>query len=484
MNPIEKILTEAEHFDSKDKFSIKNNGVVFTDRKTCSQIINHLSPKISDKICEPSVGKGIFVFCLLEYFRNNQHSIDEIIYFIEKNLFCYDINNSFIESLKDNLNYYVNYLGYDGELDLKNIKCQDYLLTSNFYDVTLGNPPYVRIQNISSQYMHSLKVELQSLKKGNVDLYFAFIEKSLIESKKIGFIVPNSFMKTKSGKNLREIIINRLKYVYDNLADKIWKKISTYTCILICEEGNNDYFDYETKQGIKKIKKENLNSTFWEFDQTKNTKQNLDEFYFSCSGGLATLKDKVYKVQSFDKKYCYIDNKPIEYGICKKFIKPTKNKTLNDFSWIIYPYDANGIPFSENYISQNFPLAYEYLLSNKNSLQERDKGKARLYKSWYAYGRNQGLIKSKKGVEVIIPITFLKSKGLRYFIVPENEKYLVISGITVDVKKNKLKKFIDLITSEKFYYFCEIKNKILKDKSDNDDLWLSLTTTTIKHFKF
>lgn len=50
---IDEIINKSSHFDQKDKKLIKENGVVFTNRT----------------ICEPSVGKGAFVFALLDFFR-------------------------------------------------------------------------------------------------------------------------------------------------------------------------------------------------------------------------------------------------------------------------------------------------------------------------------------------------------------------------------------------------------------------------------
>jgi len=484
MKSYNQIIKEAESFDHKDKLLIKSNGVVFTEKKICDKIIKMLSPQINDRICEPSVGKGIFVFSLLEYFRNNNHSTNEIIHFIENNLFCYDISQNFITSFKENLNFYVNLIGYHKNLDLKNIKCEDYLKTLNNYDITLGNPPYIRIQNIDDDYLKELKIELTSLQKGNVDLYYAFIEKSLIESKKIGYIIPNSFIKTKSGKNLREILLNRVTHIYDNRENKIWRKISTYTCILICDQNESTDLIYETKNERKIFKKSELNQNFWNFGETKKTTESLKDLFYRCSGGLATLKDDIYKIQKYDELFCYIDDNPIEYGICKKLIKATKHHTIEDHGWIIYPYDESGLPINEEKIMQEFPLAYSFFLSKRKVLENRDKGKGQNYKCWYCYGRTQGLIKEKKGVQVILPITFLKSKGINFIEIPKDENYLILSGILVEVKEDSLLKFYEKINSKEFYDYCESKNKILRDKENNDDIWLQITTTTLREFLY
>ena len=67
----DKIIESSQIFDHKDITNIKENGVVFTPKYISDKMIRNLSPNINNSICEPSVGKGIFVFSLLEYFLEN-----------------------------------------------------------------------------------------------------------------------------------------------------------------------------------------------------------------------------------------------------------------------------------------------------------------------------------------------------------------------------------------------------------------------------
>ena len=46
----------------------------------------------------------------------------------------------------------------------------------------------------------------------------------------------------------------------------------------------------------------------------------------------------------------------------------------------------------EKVLKKKYPNAYKYLLSNKDQLDKRDKGKGN-YENWYAYGRTQSLEK-------------------------------------------------------------------------------------------
>lgn len=480
---IQEIIKKSSLFDDKNKELIKKEGVVFTDKNICDRIIYLIKPSINENICEPSVGKGAFVFSLLEYFRNNGETIESIVYFVENKLWCFDINPEFISELKTLLNEYFNLLGYNNSLNLKNIICEDFLFQDMNWDVVFGNPPYVRIQNLDKNYLNEIKGNLKSLSLGNIDLYYAFIEKSLLSSKRVGFIIPNTFIKNKSGKFLRQILIDNINYLYDFNNEKVWQSISTYTCIVILGEKTTNFNYVTSKINLIKDKSE-LSDDIWLFTEQNKGNNKLSNLVNYCSGSIATIKDDVFKMDSFDKDFCFKNNSKIEKGICKKIIKATKDRNFEDYKYIIYPYDNNSKILEESFIIDNYPLAYSYLLSRMEELNSRDKGKVENYDAWYAYGRRQGLLKNSNGIRILLPLTFLKTRGIHYILIPKNEEVLNLSGILLDVKEDKFDEFIKVITSDNFYNYCEVNNKTLSDKSNSNDVWLSLTTTSIKNYLY
>lgn len=468
-----EIIDIAQSFDVKDIDSIKNNGVVFTPYHIADQIIRKTCPTITDTICEPSVGKGIFIFALIDYFLE-KYKIEEVVNFIETKLHCFDINNDYITELKSLICQYFSNIDYFNNIDLTNIKCQDFLESNGTYDIIFGNPPYVKIHNIGKDKLELLKDKYKSLTLGNVDLYYAFVEKSLKESNVIGFIIPNTFIKNKSGQYLREILIDRVNEIVDFNNNKIWSNISTYTCIITCNQLLTQKIIYNDNIYDKSI----LNDDKWVFNNSTDDNNSLNDLINYSSIGIQTSADKYYIFKKFDTNYAYINGHKIELGICKKIIKATKSKSFNDNNYVLYPYDDDNNPISEDIIEKTYPQCYNYLLSIKNELLKRNLN----HDIWYIYGRNQGLIKNKMDTQIILPNTFLKSRNVHYIKIPNNEDCLIQNGLLVDT--NDLEKFINIIQSEKFLLYLEKNNKTLPDKQGSDDCWLTITANSLKNYKY
>lgn len=82
----------------------------------------------------------------------------------------------------------------------------------------------------------------------------------------------------------------------------------------------------------------------------------------------------------------------IEKEICISVAKPNIMRTEKDLEEkiekAIFPYKAGGKIIDENELSFKYPKAYDFLLSNKQLLLERDKWKAKnyLFHTWRREG--------------------------------------------------------------------------------------------------
>lgn len=469
----DKIIESSQIFDHKDVTNIKENGVVFTPKHTSDKMIRNLSPFITERICEPSVGKGIFVFSLLEYFLEN-NEIESVAEFIENRLYCFDINSEFINELKNSIKEYFKNYGYTKDIKLNNIKTADFLVEDDIkYDVIIGNPPYVKIHNIDKEKLDSLKNNFTSLSSGNIDLYYAFIEKSVKDSKRFSLIVPNAFIKNKSGKIIRDILYDRITEICDFKTEKIWTDISTYTCIITVDELKSDSIKYNNNSFIKI-----QNNDKWIFNDNCDKSEPLNDLINYSSIGIQTSADKYFIIKKFDENYGYINGHKIELSICKKVIKASKSRNLSEHNYVYYPYFPDNSIMEEDYIKTNYPRCYEYLLSIKDILEARNLN----HDKWYAYGRNQGLLRKPTGTNIILPNTFLKSRNIHYIEIPDNDEYLVLNGILVDT--NDSEKIIEIIISDDFLSYLENSNKTLPDKQGSDDVWLFLTSNSLKNYLY
>ncbi|WP_418281384.1 Eco57I restriction-modification methylase domain-containing protein [Halorubrum sp. DTA98] len=117
------------------------------------------------------------------------------------------------------------------------------LVAKNYmkYDYVVGNPPYVRIQNLPDSQKQMMK-QLYESTTGNYDIYGPFYERGLDwlseDTGKLGFITPNQFMTTDYGKGLRRVLLreSRIKEVYDFRDSGVFEDAKNYPAIVILED--------------------------------------------------------------------------------------------------------------------------------------------------------------------------------------------------------------------------------------------------------
>ena len=121
------------------------------------------------------------------------------------------------------------------------------LVVKNYmeYDYVVGNPPYVRIQNLPDSQKAMLS-ELYDATTGNYDIYAPFYERGLSwlteGSGTLGFITPNQFMVTDYGEGLREVVLeeSRIKEVYDFRDSGVFEDATNYPAIVILEDESDE----------------------------------------------------------------------------------------------------------------------------------------------------------------------------------------------------------------------------------------------------
>lgn len=321
------------------------------------------------------------------------------------------------------------------------------ILKKGGFDAIIGNPPYIRIQNMVEYSPEEVKF-YQSAVSGytcaesdNFDKYSLFIERAISLLNKqgsLGYIVPHKFFTIKSGQCLRKLL-SREKYlreiVYFGVQQVFGKKSTTYTCILIATKSPNTDFSIETvedlktwrysKHGMLQTKRiGEINEKPWSFVQNdvKLLFEKILREHPTRLGAIAeifvgvqTSADKIYIIRPnkiTGKTVTFVDIKGKSWTIEREILRPSLlDVPLYPFSkpdpntLIIFPYKIESDDaklYTRSEMSKLFPLTWKYLKAHKAKLLDRSiqGGTAA---TWYRYGRTQSLTKFNSE-KIILPI--------------------------------------------------------------------------------
>ncbi len=379
----------------------KEHGVVLTKPEVVKSMLdligytsnNDLSKKV---IVEPSAGEGAFVVEILE--RLFISSKKYLFNFREAliNLHFYEINEHSVSLLKERI---LILLKEKAVNDLPKIVHQGDYLTEDVpkSDYIIGNPPYVRHENIPEKNKAKYKTLFKTFNQRS-DLYIPFFEKSLNLLKPDGalcFISSNRWLKNQYGKNLRNLISQRFNlYQAINLeqASPFEEDVIAYPSIFhIKNNGSNvnSYF-YELNNinslsriqnnVIKPIREIRLGSTKgeWFSHNTYETKNRdnlslIEKQNFKIGIGVATGKDSVFIGNDFQEK---VEKELLIPILSSKDLKGDAFKWQGNY--LINPFNSDG---SLIYLD-SYPKAKEYFNKYKEILQKRHIAKKNIL-NWY-----------------------------------------------------------------------------------------------------
>lgn len=440
----------------------KENGVVFTPEWVADfmidEIFNSQKIKGDEKILDAGCGEGVFaVIATKKFAKLSGKPINKVI---EENVYFIDISEEYVNKTKQNLQRLSK-----NKIKKFNAIADDFCFY-NFdekFDFIIGNPPYVRIQNLNGR-RERLQKKYITASNGSIDLYFCFFEKALKllnDNGKIAFITPNSHFHSAAGKNLRNLMLPHLTKIVNFDHFQVFKDVTAYTAITFLQKENSANFlyaenfksDFKNLE-YKKMSVQHMRSERWEFFDEKhldkiiklNKKYSTLQEVANIHYGIATLKDDVYifSPEKTDKNFYYFDNFKIEKDLCVPIIKASTYKGEDQNLFLIFPYKNEKI-MPKNIFQKNYPEAYKYFLQQRDILEARDKGGGKNYEEFYAFGRNQGL-KTSFGKKII---TSTMNITPRFYVV-ENEKTSFYAGYCVK-PKNKTD----------FYKLCEALNSDL-----------------------
>jgi len=485
----------------------KLNGAFYTPTFIVDYIVNE-TINGNEKVCDLSCGSGAFLIGAID--RINKITKKPIIKIIENNIFGADISKTSVYRSKILLSLFA----LINKEDKKEIKFN--LITTDSlkydwekqhpegFDVIIGNPPYVRVQNLPEESRKFINKNYFTASKGNIDLFIPFFElglKLLKKDGRMGYISPNSYYSSRSSQKLREYMQqnNFIEKILDFNHLSIFSGVTTYTCITILEKSFNENIKYAVihekkllnkldKIKFTEIKSSSLNVNKWNLLNKKDSK-NINKIekmgtplgkLTKIINGIATLNDELYLLDGKTEKGFFIKKfkdkyYKIELNITRKIIKASVLKNEKDIlenkRRIIFPYELKGKfyqPFNESDLKKKYPSCYNYFLAIKEELAKRDKGN-REYSQWFAFGRVQGY--NIFGNKIITPGISPSSR----FVICNDDKTLYYGGLGI-FYDGDLKILLKILQSKVFWHYVYKTSKEYKSK-----FW-SLSKNFIENF--
>jgi len=485
----------------------KEQGIYYTPsyivdyivKNTVGEYIKTHTPEEIKKvrILDPACGSGSFLIKaykeLENYWKQNsdfaQLTLDSEEFYSKKveilknNIFGVDLDPKAVEIAQLNLLLQISEKGEKLPLLQNNVKVGNSLIDDpsvsdkafkweeefpdiikeGGFDIIIGNPPYVRIQNLKDSEIEYFNNNFKSAFK-NYDIYVLFVEKSLKllrPNGDLGFIIPSKFVNSDYGLGLRNLIseTKTLRKFVDFKDFQIFGDATNYTCLLFLRNSKNEEFTYyypkdKESFSLQEVSNKDIFQEYrlpmptlnepWVLSDNKasnlmrklnSNNERLGDICKNIFQGLVSGSDSVYfvKLISETKETAKIMNLSdnhefiIEKQILKKLLK---GKDIQKWSvewkgfYVVYPYfvkdgTASLIPLSK--IKENYPLAYEYFRQYESLLKKRENNRFVNEENWHQFGRLQNIEKFEQP-KIITQVlassnTFaLDSKGEFYFV--------------------------------------------------------------------
>lgn len=435
------------------EYIVKNTiGEILKDKKIKPENI---------KVLDPACGSGSFLIKAFDYLYNHisgteeskQHRIDsqgnysaktEIL---KNNIYGVDLDNKAVEITKLNLLLKAaeKYRKLPEEIDLhikhgnslisdENIEGLDAFkwlgdFKEGSFDAIIGNPPYVKLQNLNKNQIEYFYSHYKSATK-HYDIYVLFVEKALSllrEGGVLGFILPSKFFNADYGEGLRKVISeNKSLNKLVNFKDfQVFDNATTYTCLLFLKKSKNKNFEYLElnnknelntssrvfmKLQYKKSTLEQPSQENWSFATGDNTdiigklkkiELKLGDISKDIFQGFLSGRDRIYFVSLIGDgkevvKVINLSDKK-EYVVEKKLLKKVlKGKEIRRWKidwknlYMVYPYvinDGTSSLVSIDELKKQYPHIYQYLLHYKKDLMSSETSEAVDETNWYRFRR-------------------------------------------------------------------------------------------------
>lgn len=299
------------------------------------------------------------------------------------------------------------------------------------FDAVVGNPPYVRIQELGRDVAAHCRARYATA-HGSFDAYVPFIERGLTllrDEGRLGFIVPNTFLKLDYGRRLRARLSHdrAVETIVDFGHAQIFDGAINYTCILVLARAGAEELTFTGVKGTsaevrravtshelpvaERYRNAALGAEPWMLagpqeraiiDTMLRAGPPLSDVTHQIFQGLITSADPIYILEDGgmrDGRRIVIDRAGHEVEMEPELLHPLASgpdvepyalRVLR--SLLLFPYrrrDGRMHLLTADEL-RALPLTWEYLQRHETELRAREKGKMDR-DGWWAFGRTQSL---------------------------------------------------------------------------------------------
>ncbi|MGH7450310.1 MAG: HsdM family class I SAM-dependent methyltransferase, partial [Nitrosopumilaceae archaeon] len=345
-----------------------NNVIEYIVDKTIGNAIGHVNDFRQFHIVDPACGSGLFLLkafdAICDFIQKTEGAISpqQARAVLENCLFGIDIDAAAIQAAQQNLlskaekfgvrnakmasqfftgdaldllaeNRSQLSLSFDENQYLNKIIFPEVMKTGGF-DCVIGNPPYIRIQNIFPIKRRQKYIDFFQTASGRFDIANLFIELGatlLKKGGKLGFIVSNKLLSINGARQLRQFILNHfiIEEIID-LADTKLFDAAILPMILILKHG------YGTSHQMIFSSVTEIKSDAFQAQRVSDIFQTLQDVDLPISREIE-IQQRVFKVQKFltqqpsKANAVWTFHPPTEKRILEK-IKLNAKRTLKDIS--------------------------------------------------------------------------------------------------------------------------------------------------------
>ena len=523
------------HIDEAEYFSDQRRQKQ-TKKRLLDQLTQYREWLLQITILDPACGSGAFLNAALQFLMAEHRLIDEMeakvagssLVFqdvensiLENNLFGVDINEESVEIAQ--LALWLRTAKPHRKLNTlnENIKCGNSLISDpeiagekafnwqeqfpkvfekGGFDVVIGNPPYVRVQQLDYDTIDFLKANYKTALK-RIDMSLCFIEKSkqLIKTNGVAsFITSNQFLTTEYGQAMRKFLLE--DYFLTKCVDfgdlKIFEDAMTYVSIFSFTNIPQQSFDYCRVKEIKdaengqydnfqKIMLSELTEDNWNLQNYSMSKifQRVFENYKTIDDlgnawyGIVTGADSIFIFERGEYEKTEIEKDLflplLRAQSCGRYYCEEAEK------FVLYPYkyeDGDTVLLSQEEMENKYPNGWKYLLEHKEELENRKDSRSTFEgrDDWYCLTRF-GQKKIFNREKIVTPGEVKEHKfcidksqagysGARVFGITIDKEDLSLEYVLCNLNSTLIKSYLQSTASLKaggyYSYSSNVLNKI------------------------